>query len=112
MVAEQPASRFYVDRLARLERLLEHVAVAVDPDDALVIAGEELVDPETTAVEHVREALDPAVVVLDGAGGGQELVLAHDDPLTRLEVERDDVAGRVAAEGDLARRLDLEHEQR
>ena len=54
----------------------------------------------------------PAVVVLDAAGGGQELVLAHDDSLPRLKVERDDVTGRVAAEGDLARRLRLEHQQR
>ena len=70
-----------VDRLARLELLLEHVAVAVDPDDALVVAGEELIDPEAAAVEHVREPLDPAVVVLDVAGRGEELVLAHDDAL-------------------------------
>ena len=112
VVAEQPAPGLDVDRLPRLELLLEHVAVAVDPDDALMIAGEELVDPEAAAVQHVGEALDPAVVVLDGAGGGQELVLAHDDPLTRLQMQRDDVAGRVAAEGDLAGRLRLEHEQR
>ena len=112
VVAEQPASGLDVDRLPRLERLLEHVAVSVDPDDALVIAGEELVDPEAAAVEHVREALDPAVVVLDAAGGGQELMLAHDDPLTRLEMQRDDVTGRVAAERDLAGRLRLEHQQR
>ena len=64
--------------------LLEHVAVAVDPDDALVVAGEELVDEEAAAVEHVGEALDPAVVVLDVAGGGEELVLADDDALARL----------------------------
>ena len=111
VVAEHPAARLYVDRLARLERLLEHVPVAMDPDDALVVAGEELVDPEATAVEHVGEALDPGVVVLDAARRGQELVLAHDDSLARLKVERDDVAGSVPAERDLARRLGLEHQQ-
>ncbi len=58
MVAVDPTAGLDVDRLPRLEVLLEHVAVAVDPDDALVVAGEELVDPEATAVEHVREALD------------------------------------------------------
>src|SRR5580704_3142365 len=112
VVAEQPAPGLYVDRLPRLERLLEHVPVAVDPDDALVVAGEELVDPEATAIEHVGEALDPGVVVLDAARRGQELVLAHDDSLARLKVERDDVAGSVPAERDLARRLRLEHQQR
>ena len=109
MVAKQPPPWLDVDRLPRLEGLLEHVAVSMDPDHALVIAGEELVDPEATAVEHVREALDAAVVVLDAAGGGEELVLAHDDPLPRLQMQRDDVTGRVAAEGDLTRRLRLEH---
>ena len=39
-------------------------------------------------------------------------MLAHDDPLTRLQVQRDDVAGRVAAERDLTGRLRLEHQQR
>ena len=84
VVAEQPAARLDVDRLAGLERLLEHVAVTVDPDDALVVAGEELIDEEAAAVEHVGEALDPAVVVLDVAGRGEELVLADDHPLAGL----------------------------
>ncbi len=112
VVAEQPAPGLDVDRLPRLERLLEHVAIAMDPDDALLIAGEELIDPEAAAVEHVGEALDAAVVVLDATGGGEELVLAHDDALPRLQMQRDDVTGRVAAERDLPGRLRLEHQQR
>ena len=84
----------------------------MDPDHALLVAREELVDPEAATVEHVGEALDAAVVVLDATGGGEELVLAHDDALPRLQMQRDDVTGRVAAEGDLARRLRLEQEQR
>ena len=87
VVAVDPAAGLDVDRLPRLERLLEHVAVAVHPDHALVVAGEELVHEEAAAVEHVGEALDPAVVVLDVAGGGQELVLAHDDPVAGLQVQ-------------------------
>ena len=104
VVAVDPAAGLDVDRLAGLERLLEHVAVAVDPDDALVIGGEEVIDQEAAAVHHVREALDPAVVVLDAAGRGEELVLADDDPLAGLQVQRGDVSGRVTAERDLARR--------
>ena len=112
MVAEDPAPGLDVDRLAGFEVLLEHVAVAVDPDHALVVAGEELVDPEAAAVEHVREPLDAAVVVLDAAGRGQELVLADDDALAPLEVQRHDVPRRVTAERELTRRLRLEQQQR
>src|SRR6185437_9569438 len=64
------------------------------------------------AVEHVGKALDPAVVVLDVAGGGEELVLAYDDPVSGREVQRGDVPGRIAAEGDLAVGLGLEQQQR
>ncbi len=39
-------------------------------------------------------------------------MLAHDDAVARLEMERDDVTGRVAAERDLPGRLGLEHQQR
>src|SRR5579862_3905819 len=79
VVAIDPAAGLDVDRLARLERLLEHVAVAVDPDDALAVGREELVDEEAAAIEHVGEALDPRVVVLDVSGRGQKLVLANHD---------------------------------
>jgi hypothetical protein len=102
VVAVHPAAGLDVDRLARIQPLLEHVAVAVHPDHPLLIAGEELVHEEAAPVEHVRKALDPAVVVLDAAGGRQELVLAHHDPVTGLEMEGCDVARRVPAEGDLA----------
>ena len=112
MVAVHPAAGFDVDRLAGLEHLLEHVAVAVDPDHALLVGGKELVDEEAAAVDHVGEALDPAVVVLDVAGGGQELVLADDDPVTGGQVQGGDVPGRVTAEGDLAGRLGLDQQQR
>ena len=112
VVAVQPAAGLDVDRLAGLEPLLEHVAVAVHPDDALVVGGVEVVDEEATAVHHVGEALDPAVVVLHAAGRGQELVLADHDPVAGLEVQRGDVAGRITAERDLARGLRLEQQQR
>ena len=49
---------------------------------------------------------------MKSVSGGQELVFAHDDPLTGLQVERSDVARGVAAERDLARGLGLEQEQR
>src|SRR6185437_170053 len=88
MVAVDPAAGFDVDRLAGFEVLLEHVAVTVDPDHALMVGGVKLVDEEAAAVEHVGKALDPAVVVLHVAGGGQELVLAYDDPVAGREVQR------------------------
>ena len=112
MVAVDPAAGLDVDRLPRFELLLEQVAVTVDPDDALVVAGEELVDEETAAVHDVGEPLDPAVVVLDAPGRGEELMLAHDDPLAGLKVQRRDVPGRIPAEGDLTSRLRLDQQQR
>src|SRR5205807_1449131 len=102
VVAIDPTSGLDVDRLAGVERLLEHVARAVDPDHALSIAGEELIHPEAAAVEHVGEPLDPAVVILDARGRGQELVLANDDALSRRQVESGNVAWRIATERDLA----------
>jgi len=95
VVAVHPTSGLDVDRLAGLEHLLEHVAVSVDPDDPSWSAAKELVDEEATAVHHVREPLDPAVVVLNVAGRGEELVLANDDPGSRLQVQRRDVTGGV-----------------
>src|SRR5258708_38159613 len=65
VVAVDPAAGLDIDRLAGLERLLKHVAVAVDPDHALALTGQERIDEEAAAVEHVGEALDPLVVVLD-----------------------------------------------
>src|SRR6185437_1350333 len=112
MVAVDPAAGFDVDRLAGFEVLLEHVAVTVDPDHALMVGGVKLVDEEAAAVEHVGKALDPAVVVLHVAGGSQELVLAYDDPVAGREVQRGDVPGRIAAEGDLAGGLGFEQQQR
>ena len=112
VIAVDPAARLDVDRLAGFEHLLEHVAVAVHPDDALLVGGEELIHEEAAAVEHVGEALDTAVVVLDVGGGGQELVLAHHDPVAGRQVQGGDMTGCVAAEGDLARGLSLDQEQR
>ena len=112
VVAVHPAAGLDVDRLPRLEVLLEHIAVAVHPHHPLVVAGVELIDEEAAAVEHVGEALDPAVVVLDVAGGRQELVLAHDDPVARRQMQGGDMAGSVAAEGDLPGRLGLDQQQR
>ena len=79
VVPVDPAPGLDVDCLSRLELLLEQVAVPVDPDNALVISGEELIDPEAAPVEHVCEALDAAVVVLDAPGRREELVLSHND---------------------------------
>src|SRR5947209_2615730 len=59
VVAVDPAARLDVDRLTGLELLLEHVPVAVDPDHALMVGSEKLIDEEAAAIEHVGEALDP-----------------------------------------------------
>src|ERR1022692_1993958 len=92
--------------------LLADVAVSMHPDHALLVRGEELVDEEAPAVHHVRKALDPAVVVLEVGGGGEELMLAHDDSVAGGQVQRRDVAWRVTAERDFSRRLRLEQQQR
>src|SRR5207248_6804784 len=105
VVTVDPAARLDVNGLSRFELLLEHVAVAVDPQHSLPVAGEKLVDPKAAPIEHVRDPLNAAVVVLDASGRGEELVLADDDPLARLEMERDDVPRGVAAKRELAGRL-------
>jgi hypothetical protein len=88
--------------VSRIEVLLENVAVSVNPHNPLLIGGEELIYEETAAIHHVGEALDPAVVVLNPTCRGEELVLAHDDAIPRLEMERGDVARSVTAERELA----------
>ncbi len=80
LVAVDPAAGLDVDRLAGLERLLEDVAVAVQPDDALVVLRLEAVDEEAgPAEEHVGDALDPVEGVVDVGGRREELVLADED---------------------------------
>jgi hypothetical protein len=56
--------------------------------------------------------LDPAVVVLHVAGGGQELMLTDHDPVARLQMQGGDVTRGVTAERDLTRRLRLDQQQR
>src|SRR5579883_1703038 len=113
LVAVDPAARLDIDLLARPQHLLEDVAVAVQPDDALVVRGRETIDEEAgRAEEHVGDALLAAEAIVDVAHGGEELVLAHLDRLARLEVNREDVPGAVAGEGDLAGVLGLREEDR
>src|SRR5580698_1899627 len=74
----EPAARLDVDGLARRQRLLEHVAVAVQPQDAVAAVAVEFVDEEAGAAEqHVGDALEAGERVVDRVGGGEKLVLAH-----------------------------------
>jgi hypothetical protein len=87
-VAIDPAARLDIDRLARLEHLLEDVAVAVHPDDPFVALGLESVDEEAgPAEQHVRDALDPVERVVDVGRRGKELVLPDEDVLAGRQVE-------------------------
>src|SRR5206468_9257996 len=72
----------------------------------------EVIDEEAAAIHHVGKALDAAVVVLDSPGGGQELVLAHDDALAGLKMDRCHVTWRVTAESDLAGGLRLDQDRK
>jgi len=102
-VLVQPAARLDVDRLAGSEFLFEHVAVAVQPQDAVAGVAVEFVDEEARAAEqHVGHALHPLEAVVDGAGGGQELVFTYVQLAALLHVHRQNVARTVAAEGDHA----------
>jgi len=100
----QPSARLDVDLFARAECLLEHVAISVQPQDAIGIRG--LVDKEARSSEDdVRHAFHPLEGVVDVAGGGEELVLARVQLLALLQVDRGDMPGAVTAEGNLARAL-------
>src|SRR5205807_9972063 len=84
-VPVDPAAGLHVDLLVGGQRLLEDVAVAVQPDDALLLLGVEAIDEEPgRGEEHIADALDPVEGVLQVAGRGQELVLPDQDTGTRL----------------------------
>src|SRR5439155_20368685 len=100
-----------VELLALLEHLVEDVAVAVEPDDPLELLRLEAVDEEAgSAKEHVRHALHPVERVVDVASSREELVLANEDRLSRLEMDRQDMANVVPRKRDLTRALALRHE--
>ena len=81
--------------LAGGQRLLEDIAVAVQPDDAVAAIAAKTVDEEAAlAKQHRRQAAHALECVVDVAGGGEKLVFAHLDLLAAPEMDRYDVAGR------------------
>src|ERR1700690_77909 len=101
-VLVEPAAGLDVDGFAGGQVLLEHVAIAVQPEDPLAATGGEPVDEEPGAPEqHGPDALHPLEAVVDTLGGGEELVLSDVDLMARAEMEGEDVARPVARQGNL-----------
>src|SRR5437868_3684974 len=76
----------------------------MQPEDAVAFRAVELINEEARAAkEHVGYASDPLEGVIDVAGGGEELMLAHVYLFAAAHVDREDMPDAVAAEGDLAR---------
>ena len=90
-----------LNRLAFCERLLEYVAVPVQPDDPLFRAGAESIE-ESPRLAHrlVQEARDHLKAVIDSVRRRQKLVLSDMDGLPRRQAKRDDMADSAPAEGD------------
>ena len=60
----------------------------MQPEDAFACVAAELVDEEAGAAkQHVGDALDALKGVVDVAGGGEELVLAHVNLLAGAQVD-------------------------
>src|SRR5262249_28382939 len=107
----EPAPRLDIDGFARRQYLLEDVAVAVQPEDAVAAACGEAVDEETGAAEeHGADASYALETVVDIARGREELVLAHLDLLAGAEMDGEDMSGSIAGEADLAVPGRLRHE--
>src|SRR5262249_15593444 len=91
--------------------LLEDVAVAVQPEDAVAAACGEAVDEESGAAEeHGADASYALEAVVDVARGREELVLAHLDLLAVAEMDGEDMSRGIAGEADLAAPGRLRHE--
>ena len=103
-VLVQEAARLDQDLLARLQGLLEHVAVAVQEQQARLVRGDEPVHVHAAAaVQHVGQALDPDERVAQRMGAGQERVLAHVDLHRRVQRQHDHLARVVPGERHPAR---------
>src|SRR5207302_4197979 len=108
LVALDPATGLDVDLLVWCQLFLEDVAVAVQPEDALLVRGAEAIDEEPGGTEeHVADALHPVEGVVEIAGRRQELVLSHEHRGPGRQVERKEMAGAIAGKRDLARPLRL-----
>ena len=99
----EEAARLHQDLLARAERALEDVAVAVQQQQARVLGRDEPVhEHAAAAVQHVRQPLDPDERVLDAVRGQQEGVLADVELHPRVQRQHDQLARRVPGERDPA----------
>ena len=103
-VLVNPAARLDVNLFARRERHFKHVAEAVQPQDALALgAGKGVYEKARAAEQHVGRAFHAGEGVIHVVGGGEPLMLAHVHALTRRQMQSQDMARAVAAEGDAAR---------
>jgi hypothetical protein len=72
------------------------------PDNAFPVEGMKVVDKEACAAQqHVGYALNARKRIVDAAGSGEELMLAHIDPFAAIEMDGEDMARAVATEAQL-----------
>ena len=99
-----PAAGFDINLFAGLQGDFKHIAVAMEPEDAFAGTGAEGINKEAGAAEqHVGHAAHAGEGEINAVGGGQKLVFAHIHSLAGLQVQGENVAGAVAAEGDASR---------
>src|SRR5579884_738350 len=104
----EPGTRFNIQGLARGQRLLKDVPVAVKQDQSFAIHGSKLIDEHTCAAkEDIGSALHEGIVIVHVTGCHQELMLAYLDHLPMLEAQRDNLAHGIARESDIAWTLGL-----
>jgi len=108
-----PSAWLHVDLLPWAEGDFEHVAVAVDPEDALRADTCKGVDEQAGSGEHdVRKTSDPVECVVERLSCSQPLVLANVKRLAPLQVHAKHMPRAVSAESDLARAHRADHHDR
>src|SRR6516162_9634705 len=85
----KPRRGFNIEHLAGGEHLLEDVAIAVQPNDAVAALADEAIDEEAgPAEQEIGRSPDALEGVVDGLGRGEELVLPHVYLAPVVQVER------------------------
>jgi len=107
----EPAEWLNLDRLAFRERLLEYVAVPVQPDDPFLCTGAEPIE-EGPGLTHspVQDARNHLEAVIDSVRRRQKLVGSDMDGLPWSQADRDDMADSAPAKGDAPRPAGLKDE--
>ena len=99
----EPSAGLDIDLLAGREDFFENIAIAVEPEDPIAVGTVELINEKSCAAEdHVGDAPDALVGIIDVARCCQELVLPHMQPFALLHMYAENMAHAIPAEGDLS----------